>query len=585
MRKFYMLDINLSNKEYKKVDITEYFTDWLGGTGVATKILCESCSSDVTPFSSEAPIVFAIGPLNNFYPVMTKTVCLFKSPLTSNLGESHAGGRLALAMYETGYHVVKIIGKCEKPTLLEIENDAVRFHQAYSLQGMSALATHRVIRDRIDSIGKRSIIRIGPAGERKSPIACATVDSSRHFGRLGLGGVMGSKNLKAIVISGNKYWFIDNKGKYNKLYTRLYNEVVESDSMAKYHDLGTPMNVIPLNEINGLPTRNFSQGFFEGSEGISGEMFASENLAQQIACAGCQIGCIHMATYKEPFDEEHHMYKTSKVSYDYELIYALGSNLSIDSTKTILKLLHFIEKQGWDAISIGLTLSWATDTFQKGIINHKDTGGQIINYGDGESYLKILKKIAEGKNRFFRDLEKGAYYCSKIYGNNESSIVFGKNEAPGYVTGMNAFLGFATGVRHSHLDSAGYSVDQAMLKKSTSREQQIESLYNEALWRMIFNSLVGCLFARKIYTKEVILGALETIGIEGWTEKKFNELSHKIHGLKYKFKMDNGFSFEELELPKKLLDVYTSNGKLNEEDFYNGVNQYLNYVKSDLDRI
>ncbi|TYC03041.1 MAG: aldehyde:ferredoxin oxidoreductase [Kosmotoga sp.] len=583
MRRFFMLEIDLSNKKYKKVDVTEYFDNWLGGTGVATKLLSECSNSEISPYSSKAPIIFAIGPLNNLFPVITKTVCLFKSPLTNDLGESHAGGRLALAMYEAGFHAVKITGKSEKPTLLEIENDIVRFHQAFSLKGMSALATHRVIRDRIDSIGKRSIIRIGPAGERLSPIACATVDSSRHFGRLGLGGVMGSKNLKAVVISGNKYWSIENKGKYTRLYNKLYKDVVGSDAMTKYHDLGTSMNVIPLNNINGLPTRNFSQGYFEGAKIISGESFANNNLAQQIACAGCQIGCIHMATYREPFDEEHNMYKTTKVSYDYELIYALGTNLSIDSKVMILKLLQFIEKQGWDAISMGVTLSWATDSFQKGIITQKQTNGLIINYGDGEVYLDVLKNIATGANEFYEDLEKGSYFCSKKYGNPEDSIVFGKNEAPGYVTGVNAFLGFATGVRHSHLDSAGYSIDQNLLKDSIERKTQVENLYNEALWRMIFNSLVGCLFARKIYTRETVIEALEVIGLKGWNDDKLEHLSHRIHGLKYKFKIDNGFKFGEIQLPKKLLDVYTSNGKIDKSDFERGIDQYSEYIKNDIE--
>ncbi len=585
MRKFFMLEIDLSNKKYEKVDVTEYFDNWLGGTGVAAKLLSECCSSEISPYSSKAPIIFAIGPLNNLFPVITKTVCLFKSPLTNDLGESHAGGRLALAMYEAGFHVIKITGKCEKPTLLEIENDTVQFHQAFSLKGMSALATHRVIRDRIDSIGKRSIIRIGPAGERLSPIACATVDSSRHFGRLGLGGVMGSKNLKALVISGNKYWSIKNKGEYMKLYNKLYNDVVESDAMTKYHDLGTPMNILPLNKINGLPTRNFSQGYFEGAKIISGESFANNNLAQQIACAGCQIGCIHMATYREPYDEEHNMYKTTKVSYDYELIYALGTNLSIDSKIMILKLLQFIEKQGWDAISMGVTLSWATDTFQKGIINQKQTNGLMINYGNGEVYLNVLKNITYGTNEFYRDLEHGSYYCSKKYGNPDDSIVFGKNESPGYVTGVNAFLGFATGVRHSHLDSAGYSVDQNLLKETTERKTQVANLYSEALWRMIFNSLVGCLFARKIYTKETVIEALDVIGVKGWNEQRLDDLSHSIHGLKYKFKIDNGFSLEEIQLPKKLLNVYSSNGKINKKEFEKGINQYSRYIKNDIEYV
>lgn len=585
MRRFYMLDIDLTDNKWETVDVTELFEEWLGGTGVATKLLVDSCPPNVDPLSPEAPVIFAIGPLNNMFPVITKTVCLFKSPLTGNLGESHAGGRLGLSLYEAGYHVLRIRGKAKEPSYIVIENDRVKLKQAYSLKGMSALATERVLRDREHGIGKRSIIRIGPAGERLSPIACVTVDSSRHFGRLGLGAVLGSKNIKALVISGNKYWKLTDRKRYNALYHRIYKQVVESEAMAKYHDLGTAMNVVPLSKINGLPTRNFSQGFFEGADKISGEAFAEKHLAQQIACAGCQIGCIHIATFREAFDERHHMYKTLKVSYDHELVFSWGSNLSINSTEMILKLLQFVEKQGWDAISMGVTLAWATDAFQHGVINGTHTLGEILNFGDGETYLRVLTRIARSENEFYSDLEKGAAFCSQKYGSAENAIVFGKNEAPGYITGVNAFLGYATGVRHSHLDSAGYSIDQKMINSPVTFEEQIESLYKEALWRTIFNSLVGCLFARKIYDRETILEALESVGIEGWDKERMDILSHKIHGLKYKFKLDNGFDFESLRLPRKLAGVYTTTGKLSEEAFNKGIAMYHSFVEKDIEMV
>ena len=581
MRRFYMLDINLTEETAERVDCTELFSEWLGGTGVATKLLYDSCSSETDPLNPEAPVIFAIGPLNNMFPVMSKTVALFKSPLTGDLGESHAGGRLGLALFESGNHVIRIRGKAKEFSYLSIENDQIELKQAYSLKGMSALATERVLRDVETRSGKRSFLRIGPAGERLSPIACVTVDASRHFGRLGLGAVLGSKNVKAIVVSGDRYFKLDNKKPYLQLYQRIFDQVVNSEAMTKYHDLGTSMNVIPLSKINGLPTRNFSQGFFEGAENISGETFARDFLAQQIACAGCPIGCIHMATYREAFEPEHHMYKTLKVSYDHELIYALGSNLSIDSPEMVLKLLQVIEKQGWDAISMGVTLAWATEAFQKGVIDEKVTGGEILSFGDGETYLRVLQRISNRSSEFFSDLEKGTEYCSKKYGGEGFAMAFRRNEAPGYMTGINAFLGYATGVRHSHLDSAGYSVDQEIINNPVSLEEQVRKIYDEACWRFIFNSLVGCLFARKIYDRRVVLEALDVSGIKEWTEDSLSLLSRKIHALKFKFKEENGFSFDDLSLPRKLEHVYTTNGKLSRDDFKEGIELYTKWLRED----
>lgn len=580
MRTFRMLDIDLTTGTSQSVDVTPLFDEFLGGTGVATKLLSEM-DPTIDPYAPEAPVIFAIGPFTNVFPVCTKTVALFKSPLSGNLGESHAGGRLAMAMYGAGFHVIRIRGKVSSLSYLVIDEDRITIHKANSLKGMSALATERMLRDREDSEFKRSILRIGPAGERLSPIGEVTVDASRHFGRLGLGGVLGSKNLKAIMVSGGRYWTIPNKGAFNTFYKKLYDTVVASPLMKKYHELGTPVNVVPLSKINGLPTRNFSQGSFEGAKGISGETFAAQHLSQQTACTHCQVGCIHIATVREkfPFDEAH--YKTFKVSYDHELIYAWGSNLSIGNAEQVLKLLLLVEKQGWDAISMGVTLAWAVDAFANGHIGEKETGGLILGFGDGPLYEKMLQRIAEGYNDFYRDLEKGADFCARKYGGREYAIAFGKNEAAGYSTGLWAFLGYATGVRHSHLDNAGYSVDQGNLSKPQPDEELTKGMYKEGVWRMALNSLTICLFARNVYSKEIILEGLSVLGIEGWSEERLNAAAKKIHALKYKFKEDCGFRFEDQELPGRLTRTLTSNGRLSAERFKVEIERYRQLVLKD----
>ena len=580
MRTFRMLEIDLTAGTSQTVDVTPLFEEFLGGTGVATKLLLEMDPA-LDPYAPEAPVIFAIGPFTTVFPVCTKTVALFKSPLSGNLGESHAGGRLAMAMYGAGFHVIRIRGKVPTLSYLVIDEDRIEIRKANSLKGMSALATERMLRDREDSEFKRSIIRIGPAGERLSPIGEVTVDASRHFGRLGLGGVLGSKNLKAIVISGGQYWTIPNKGAFNTFYKKLYDAVVQSPLMKKYHELGTPVNVVPLSKINGLPTRNFSQGSFEGAKEISGETFAARHLSQQTACTHCQVGCIHVATLRErfPCDEAH--YKTFKVSYDHELIYAWGSNLSISSSEQVLRLLLAVEKQGWDAISMGVTLAWAVDAFAHGHIGEKETGGLVLAFGDGPLYEKMLQRIADGHNEFYRDLEKGADFCARKYGGRDLAIAFGKNEAAGYATGLWAFLGYATGVRHSHLDNAGYSVDQGNLAKPQSDEELTKNMYREGVWRMVLNSLTICLFARNVYTKEVILEGLTALGIEGWTEERLMKAATRIHALKYLYKEKCGFRFEDQELPARLTRTLTSNGRLSAERFRVEIERYRQLVLED----
>ncbi len=582
MRKFYMLDIDLTSEKVETVDVSDLFLKYIGGAGVATKLLVDSVNKNTDPLSSENVLIFAIGPLNNHFPVITKTIAMFKSPLTKDLGESHAGGNFGLALYQAGFHVLRIKGKSNNFSYIEIKNNNVKIIKADSLRGMTATATKRILLDRYDNNRLHSIIRIGPSGERLSPIACASVDSSRHFGRLGLGAVMGSKNIKAIVVSGSKYWAISNS-KYNSLYTRIYKQVTQSDLMKKYHDLGTAANVVPLSKINGLPVRNYSQGFFESAEYISGETMAKKHLAQQIACAGCQVGCIHLGDVREMFEEKYHMYKTKRVSYDHEPIYAFGSNLSIASSNEILKLLHKVEREGWDVISMGVTLAWATEAFQKNLITEKETMGKVLNFGDSKTYLEVLDLISSGANEFYRDLEKGAKYCSDKYGGQDFAIVFNSNEAPGYLTGIMAFLGYATDTRHSHLGNAGYSIDQKLRNKETTIEERIKSLYDEGIWRIMFTSLSGCLFARHIYhVNGIIPEMLASLDITNTTDEKLLKISRVIHGMKYKFKFDNGFDFWKINLPEKLLKVITSNGKLDNKEFKKGMKIFYQYVEKDI---
>lgn len=575
-----MLSVDLSSGKIEEKDVTDLFRRFIGGTGVLTYLAMRELTLDLDPLSERSPIYFAIGPLNGYFPSMSKTVAMFRSPLTNDLGESHAGGRLSLAMMSAGIHVLRIVGKAKAPVYLSIDGDDVRLVPCSSLWGRSALATERILREKEDHRkGKKSIVRIGPAGERLSPIACVTVDSSRHFGRLGLGAVMGSKNLKAIVISGSRCPKIEDRRSYQSLYDRIFQQLTESENTYKYRDLGTAANVLPLSKIMGLPTRNFSQGFFESAHKISGEHFADQFLAQQISCAHCPIGCVHMAVLRELFAQPH-MYKTLKTSYDHELIYSLGSNISAAEAGEVLKLIHFVERQGWDAISMGVVLAWATEAFQRGIITLKETDGLALNFGDTETYLKVLENIARGKNEFYRDLEKGVYHCAKKYGGEDFAICFNKNEAPGYMTGPDAFVGYAVGVRHSHLDCAGYSVDQKYLGRSEDVEKEVRAMYEEAVWRVLTNSLVMCLFARGVYTPEVVKECLNVVGYDVDTSK-MNQIARTIHGMKYLLKEKLGFKFSDLNLPKKLTNVYTSRGKMSEQDFKKRVELYSNLVEED----
>jgi aldehyde:ferredoxin oxidoreductase len=577
-----VLHIDLSRKRFWIVDRSELFNEMIGGSGVAIKLLEEECPKGADPLAPENPIILAVGPLTGLYPIASKTVAMFKSPLTGNLGESHCGGRSAVAIRFAGYGAIIIKGSSETPVYMSIHGDKILFRDASVIWNMANSTTvARILREKESGSGIRSIMRIGRAGENLVSYASVVTETYRHFGRLGLGAVFGSKQLKAIVISGKKNIPVSDMKSYRETYNETF-KLLSSTEMRKYHELGTSMNIMPLNELGALPTKNLQESKFENAEAISGETYEKNFLGRRVACAHCPVACIHLAALREVYEKEPYFYKTEMISYDYELIFALGSMLGISSPQALLKLMDEVEILGLDAMSTGVALAWATEAQQKGIITTKETNGLKLNWNDEESYSKAVNYIAAQVNEFYTTLGKGVTYTSSKYGGKEFALAFGGNEMPGYHTGPATHLGFLIGSRHSHLDNAGYSIDQKALAKNNklTPEEIINKLIEEEAWRQILSSLVICFFARGIYKPELISKAFKPIGKE-FNEEKLKRIGLKILKEKYRFKKRESFIIKNLEIPGRIFETATPSGYLSKEIF----NEALKIAELKLDSI
>ncbi|MEM2154603.1 MAG: aldehyde ferredoxin oxidoreductase family protein [Nitrososphaeria archaeon] len=575
-----VLYIDLSRKKFWVEDRRNLFEEYLGGVGVASKILLEECPKNANPLGPENVIVFAVGPLNGLFPLASKTVACFKSPLTKFYGESHAGGRSAIAIRQAGYGAIVIKGESEIPVYVAVHGKNVLFRDASALWGLrNSITVGRVLREIESGAGVRTIMRIGVAGENLVTYASVNTETYRHFGRLGLGAVFGSKKLKALVVSGKMTIPVSNAREYRELYDKIYMTSIKSSVMRKYHDLGTASNIIPLNTIHALPSKNLKESSFEYAENISGERLAEKYLGRRVACAHCPVACIHLASLREPYITEPYFYKTTMISYDHELLYSLGSMIGVRDAEGVLKLIDEVEKWGIDAMMTGTVLAWMTEAYERGVVGENETLGLKFEWGSVGTYIKAIEYIVKRNNEFYKAASEGLDTLSSRYGGKEFALSYGGNGMPGYHTGPGTHITYLTGARHSHLDSAGYSLDQETLKgKQLSEKEIAEKLFHEESWRQILSSLVVCFFSRGIYTPEIVCDALNILGYN-FNEEELKRLGKKILRNKNDFREREGFNILDQKFPKRIFETPTPFGILEEKTLYESVKEFCNLLK------
>lgn len=562
-----ILHVDLAAGEMRVEERADLFHDYLGGTGVAMRLLDELVHDDKDPLDPAQPVIFAIGPLTTIFPVVTKTAATFRSPLTGEYGESHAGGQFASSLRYAGYDALLLTGAADRLVYLVIDGEGAEIRPADAMAGMNVIETGRIIRDRIEGAGHRSIIRIGPAGEARSGrvgvrYANVNVDTFRHFGRLGLGAVFGSKNLKAVAVIGQQHMELPEDSRaYKKVYAEVYDRVLHTDAMKKYHELGTPANIMPLNELGALPTYNVRQGYFGQADEISGEAFAGDELITKRACAGCQIGCIHVALYRRPFAPGWE-YESTLVAYDHELIYAVGSLLGVGDRPDILRLIEDIDKAGMDTISCGTALAWLTEAMERGVIKPDRFGGIDLRWGDTERYAQAIAAVVQGDTELGHWLGQGEVAAARHFGGQEYVAAAGGHGIAGYWTGYAHVLGHLLGARHSHLDNAGYAIDQKL--DPYTDQALVDRIIADEAERIVQTSVAICLFARGVYDLETISRALGSIGIDRSAEE-LQAMGQRIYWERVRLRERLGFQARLEDVPRRFYETPTPRGQLEPE--------------------
>ena len=527
----------------------------IGGSGLAALLYAKYGYPQAAPFDPDQPLIFAIGPLTGYFPLMSKTVCGFKSPYNGNYAESHAGGRSALALRLAGYDALVVTGKAATLSTLVVGSRRMELLDVHYLRGADVFTTGKLLRKiAAGASGHRSIMRIGPAGENGSSYACINVDTYRHFGRLGAGAVMGAKNLKGIVVMGDGDLPLPDDRGYPKLFQEIHQKVTSSGMMEKYHNLGTPANVLPLNELKSLPWRNLAATSDPDADKISGEAFADTVLMHNAACAGCPVGCIHVGMVREMFSTSHR-FAIHQVAYDHEPNFAAGPMLGIVDPSEILAVNDMADRQGLDVISAGVALAWAVEATQKGLVSEKETEVPL-RFGDSAALTRAMWCIGHKTNDFYALLGKGALAAAGRYGGADFACVLGQ-EMAGYATGETYFASQTVSFRHSHLDTGAYSYDQKHKEKDV--DAVVQFLIDDERERVMLTCLVSCLFAREVYKPDTVAALLACLG--------YDELAHGLDAAaenarraRWRLKFASGYDPLATRIPKRFAEVVTWKG-------------------------
>lgn len=542
-----------------------------GGSGLAALLYGKYGAADKPWDDENQPLIFAIGPLTGYFPLMSKTVCAFRSSYHGEYTESHGGGRTALALKFCDLDGLVIVGRAPTLSCLSIGHRHLEVKDVSFMKGMNIDNAGKIMR-RIfkGGAGHRSILRIGPAGEAGSSMACINVETYRHFGRMGGGASMGVKNLKGIVINGEAAFALPGGKEYAKVYNEVYQKVTSTEMMRKYHNLGTAANLSGLNEIESLPWNNLQRTSDPAITGVTGEVFADKTLLRNGACAGCPVGCIHIGYIREK-SERDNRYHYHQVAYDYEPIFAAGTMLGVTESFGVLRILDEIERVGLDAMSAGVALAWATEATEQGLISANETIVPLT-FGDVEGYQQAALYLGRGQNRFYKALAAGTLVAARSYGGADFACVLGQ-EMAGYATGELYFAAQTLGFRHSHLDTGAYSYDQKHSEKDV--DKAVTFLMEDEPGRVFLTSMVSCLFARSVYSNEQLAECLHSVGYSQLAGS-IDSASEYIRRLRWQTRAATGFSPENFSIPKRFYQVSTWKGSVDRS--------YLDELKTEYGR-
>jgi aldehyde:ferredoxin oxidoreductase len=537
------------------------YKDYIGGRGLGIYYLNKELDPKCDPLSPENLLVMATGPLTGTgAPTGARYMVMTKSPLTGAITCSNSGGMFPTELKRTGLDAIVISGQAKEPVYLWIDRGQAELRSAAHLWGKN---THETTDSLVNETDARARVAcIGPAGEKKVLFASIMNDHNRAAGRSGVGAVMGSKNLKAVVVRGkNSVEFADKDRftAFNKEILDRFKENVKKTPLGlTLH--GTAGVVLATQNFGVLPTKNWQQGTFDGWEKIQGEELTRRFLVKNSACYGCPIGCGRKTKVEDP------RFSGQGEGPEYETIYAMGSNCMVDDLAAITKANYICNELGMDTITMGTTIACAMELVDRGYLP-EDQVGRSLKWGDAEALVELTRMTGE-RSGFGDQLAEGSYRLCDRYGHPELAPVSKKQEFPGYEPrGAQAMgLAYATspiGGSHMRGDPAYFElfgVPEYMDPHQWQGKGKVTKAYQDL--SAIIDSAGLCIFfaVRNLAAKDLgvaPVGILEYMNAATGAEYSLEELmqaGERIINAERLFLVKAGFTRKDDSLPKRLTE-------------------------------
>jgi aldehyde:ferredoxin oxidoreductase len=562
-----VIDVDLSRGAVTIDELPEeYYTKYIGGSGLAAKIFWERGNFDADPLSPEAMLIFMNGPFAGFkLSGVSRHSTAGRSPLTGGWGDSSCGGYFAPELRYAGYDGLVITGKSEKPSLLLIEDDKIELLDAAEYWKNGAADVTQALKERFGNAYRTLVI--GPAGENLVKYSVILNEGHHATGRAGFGAVMGSKNLKAIVIKASKKNMeLADPEKAEALRKDLNPRIKEALASEVLHENGTAANLIGGMYAGDVPIKNWTSNFWEeAAEDLTGSTLTETYLTKRSSCAFCGIACKRVVEVKEgPWAVP------EGPGPEYETIVAFGTLIgSIDLAATC-KAGRVCNNLGIDTISAGGTIAWAMEAFEKGDLTTEDTGGVELKWGDMSTVINVvLPAISAREGKLGKLLADGSVAAAKKIGKGLDYTVHAKGlEAPMHDPrggGHGMALTYAVGAR-----GACHVAEPMMFAEMGARyypeigfEYELEPMTDEnkaetAVTMIAIggleNSSCFCQFADAEVTIPDWIDLFNTVPGYGWDADEMLRAGRRVFYLKRLINFRFGRTADDDKLTKRMLE-------------------------------